>query len=281
MLESLLYTLKLFAPQRINRIDRHIINCLYHRISMINDNFVVLFEDTTPYYHTYRKIIMYKKLIVFLAAISIFAVSGCKNQNSEEKAPVAAPAAAPQNTNTLPAVDPDKLARDKARSQQLLAEGRIIPPRAEIIFKAGKIDGSLSVEDAERSYLFKKSAVRRCYMNELAYHSDAKGEVKAVIRYEAQQKAVVVDYTSAIQSEEFNKCLNEAISTWPLPQGVTLEVTLDFSSKPAPTLEEIRNSNRGLHGHDHGHDHDHLHQNDLDHDHTQDGSQDNVKEFRQ
>ena len=233
---------------------------------MLNDKLVVPLHNAILTY-SYWKIMMYKKLISIVTAVSLFAIGGCKNQNTEEKPPEVKPpveANEAQGANEPPKpqepVDPEKLARDKARSQQLLAEGKILPPRAEIVFKAGKIEGNLSAEDAERSYLYRKSAVRRCYMYELAYRAEAKGVVKTTIRHEAPKKATVVDYTSAIESEEFNNCIKEAVSTWSLPQGVTLEVILDFSSTPAPTLEEVRESNRGLHDHNHEH-------GDMDHDH--------------
>ena len=247
-----------------------IIHYLYQWMIMIDRAFVVL-KYNTMNMHIYWKITMYNKLIPILTAILLFALVGCNSKTAEEKAPEAKLAAEAneakdaKDANAQKPVDPEKLARDRARSQQLMAEGKIIPPRAEIIFKAGKIDGKLSVEDAERSYIYRKNAARRCYMYELAYREEAKGVVKATIRHEAPQKSTIVDYTSAIDSEEFNSCLKEAFATWSLPEGVTLEFSLDFSSKPAPTLQEIRESNRGLHGHDHGDmDHDH---GDMDHEH--------------
>ncbi len=198
--------------------------------------------------------------ILPLLALLLFVLPGCQPSAPKADAGSDAKPAQEQAKPETPQIDQEKLERDKAQAQKLIVGGQVLPPVVDVSFNAESVNERLTMEDADRSFMFSQTAVRLCYKNILGYHPDAKGTVTATIRHD-ESGIKIESFSNSIDVDGFESCIREALSHWRLPDGAQMSFSLDFSSKPGPTLEEFRE----LHGH--GHDHAEGHEHGEEHEH--------------
>ena len=158
-------------------------------------------------------------------------------------------------------LSPEEMAKREARVQKLneqakklREEGKILGPRVDIQFEVVQTEG-ISQDDAQRSFAFKKATLSRCYQELLMFDETVKGEISVKLSRGTDQKIEVADLTTTIKDPDFLDCAKQGFEAWRLPEQAKIEARLTFTSRPAPTAEEIR----AIHGNPKhaGHDHDH------------------------
>ncbi len=217
---------------------------------------------------------------IIILSILLICLTSCKAKvsdvNSEE------PAVQEKTDAEKAAADAEKKAQEQAeikknieRAKKLTKEGQYFKPITDIKFDISDIQGNLSNDDANRSYVFRKSAIKRCYLISLADDLETAGDVSMSLKYLENGKTAVENYKSTIENDDFNHCMQNAAAIWKLPPDTSMNVSFNFSSRPAPTIEDLKQLN-----YDHGHGHDHAHGADADevHEHELDEHQENPAE---
>lgn len=193
-----------------------------------------------------------------ISGLLFVALSGCNPGTPEQQRENTASQAA-ETEKTDQQKDADKKAayqKDLVRAKRLSDNGRVLKPITDVKFDVKKTDGSLSIEDALRSYEFRKGAIKRCYVDALIDEFEAKGSVSMTVKYADQGRAVVENYKSTITVPGFDDCIQKAAQIWRVPAGSSLDAEITFSSRPAPNLGELREINKQVYGHyehEHGH----------------------------
>ena len=149
-----------------------------------------------------------------------------------------------------------RLERDKAQAKKLAEEGQLLPPRVTVKLNVIDYNDKIALSDVDHSYEFVKAGIRGCYMRVLAFDLKAEGNLTLALEGAENHTSKCTVQDSSIHAEDFESCVQKACVHWPIPQGATLKVKMEFSSTPAPTVEEIREINHKLEhdGHE-GHDH--------------------------
>lgn len=196
-----------------------------------------------------------------ISALLLVFLSGCKAENSapkQDEPAVQAPAA----EKTAEQTEEEREAqykKDLLRAKRLTDNGKVLKPITGIKLDVKKTSGSLSVEDAYRSYEFRKGAIKRCYLDALIDEFEAKGTVSMTVKHTGEQTADVENYQSSVAVAGFDDCVKKAVQTWPLPAGSSFDAEISFTSRPAPNLGELREINRKSFGHDHERNHERDH----------------------
>ena len=182
---------------------------------------------------------MKRYILMILALLPAFCA--CQpSQKAEEPAAQAEAKPAESRPLQVELMDKEKADEIKNAAKGALEKGYHAPPRARVELNIVAVNDKISNTDAERSYAFRKSAIHRCYMTALAYEYMVQGEVKMALTHADTRVSEVSDFSSTIRTEGFESCVQEAAKSWPLPAGARIEVSLNFTSKPAPTPEELR-----------------------------------------
>lgn len=200
--------------------------------------------------------------IAITATLAAMLFMGCNapSENKTNPAPTANPSS--EQNDTVQKSDEQKQKdaeeqkkKDLARLKKLADNGKFLRPITEVKLDVKKTGGSLSVDDGYRSYLYRKGSITNCYINALVDEFEAKGSVSMTLKYVGKDKAAFENYQSSIQVDGFDECIQKAVQTWPIPQDSWLDIELSFSSRPEPTLHELREMNRNRNGHDDHDDH--------------------------
>ena len=193
--------------------------------------------------------------------------AGCNQSTPSHNAQPAAdktatPAQAAQATDDTAG----QLSKEKVNEMRLkqVREGNILPPRPHVAFQTLKTNERISSVDSDRAWIYRKSGVNRCYMDALLENAELKGTASFTLSRGDDETIHVEAYEDTLNSETFTACMKSQCAKWRLPQGARIEGTIELTSRPAPSVEEIksmRNTYGG--GHNHGHDHDHDHDHDA------------------
>ncbi|MBO4349711.1 MAG: hypothetical protein J6A01_02040 [Proteobacteria bacterium] len=200
------------------------------------------------------------KKIIIASVLLLAGAYGCQVKPAAPQADNPPQAVKPDNQ---PSQSPEEIAaekarheRDRAQAKKLADEGQILPPRVSVKLEILDHNDKVSLNDAELSYEFVKNAIRACYMRVLAFDSNAEGDITISLTSAENKTSNCTIKKTSITAEDFESCVTKACQHWPLPEGATLDIQMQFSSSPAPTVEEIRKINHQLE-HDGGeHDHD-------------------------
>lgn len=194
-------------------------------------------------------------IVILMLCLAGMAGCGAKEVGSisGEDAVKAAPAAAPEVKADHK--DPAKYERDRAQATKLLEDGHVLAPRVVENFEVIRTNDRMSIEDGRRAFEFRKTAFRHCYREALAYNLDLKGELRMAVKYAGSGQASVERFEMSMQADGLEACFRDAASKWLLPEGAEVEFKIDYSTRAAPTPEEIRKVNDTHGNHDHDHDH--------------------------
>lgn len=201
-----------------------------------------------------------KKIIVAFVLLFVWAY-GCQvkptdpptDNSSQTVKPDSQPGQSPEEI----AAEKARHERDRAQAKKLAEEGQLLPPRVSVKLEILDHNDKVSLNDAELSYEFVKNGIRACYMRVLAFDKNAEGDITIALESAENRTSKCTIQKTSITAEDFESCVTKACQHWPLPEGATLNIHMQFSSSPAPTVEEIRKINHQLeHG---GEEHDHEH----------------------
>ena len=198
--------------------------------------------------NTLFAILIMKKLIIVLVLLLVGAW-GCQiktdSQNDNQSQTV--------KPNNQPSQSPEETAaeiarheRDRAQAKKLAEEGQFLPPRVSLKLEVVDHNDKVSLNDAELSYEFVKNAIRACYMRVLAFDPKAEGDIAISLESAGNSTSNCTIKKTSITAEDFESCVTKACHHWPLPEGATLDIRMQFSSSPAPTVDEIRKINHQL-----------------------------------
>ncbi|MBQ9242334.1 MAG: hypothetical protein IJ165_03775 [Proteobacteria bacterium] len=202
-----------------------------------------------------------RKCDIVILMLCLTGMAGCGAREvgsiSGEEAAKAetAPAAAPEVKAEQR--DPAKFERDRAQATKLLEDGHVLAPRVVENFEVIRTNDRMSIEDGRRAFEFRKTAFRHCYREALAYNLDLKGSLRMSVKYAGSGQASVEHFEMSMQADGLEACFRDAASKWLLPEGAEVEFKIDYSTRAAPTPEEIRKVNDTHGNHDHDHDHEH------------------------
>lgn len=142
-------------------------------------------------------------------------------------------------------ISPEKA---KELQKKLKNEHRILPPKPIVKMTIDALSDHLSHADAQRSFLYREAAVKRCYINAIAAIPDAEGTFSLALSRSDNAAETAVDRYDAkgtVANDDFKNCILDMAKRWPLPSGAKLAATFDLSSVPPPTIEELRKQGSG------------------------------------
>ncbi len=142
-------------------------------------------------------------------------------------------------------ISPEKA---KELQKKLKNEHRILPPKPIVKMTIDALSDHLSHADAQRSFLYREAAVKRCYINTIAAIPDAEGTFSLALSRSDNAAETAVDRYDAkgtVANDDFKNCILDMAKRWPLPSGAKLAATFDLSSVPPPTIEELRKQGSG------------------------------------
>ena len=177
--------------------------------------------------------------IVFICLLGL-GLLGCNGQKPAQPAPVnempepaaAAEAAVPQKLTEA------EIAKRQEIIEKMRKEGRIVQPLINIQLQV--LDNhQISNEDVERSFLFRKAAITRCYSIELAMSGVFAGKASFRLKHvEDSGKPEVSEFSTDLPNE-MASCVMAATERWPVPNGADFKVALEFSAIER-TVEDIQ-----------------------------------------
>lgn len=185
-------------------------------------------------------------VLFFTGMMALVMFSACHANNNAEPSPQ------PDNKLTAAELNAEIIKKrnetvDRAVVEELQKRDNL-PPIGSSHMEVVSTNDRISIEDAERSYLFRKSAIEHCYLIALARDESAKGFVGLTMKRDSgTEKAVLDKMETDIKTEKFEECVTNAVDRWPLPEGAQITVKIHFSSKPAPSVEELQKLRNGHH----------------------------------
>lgn len=184
--------------------------------------------------------------------------AGCNQTTPSDTAKIASDKAAssapaPQATDDTAG----QLSKEKVNDMRLkqMRAGNILPPRPHVTFQTLKTNERISSVDSDRAWIYRKSGVNRCYMDALLENADLKGTATFTLSRGDDETIRIDAYEDTLNSETFTSCMKSQCAKWRLPQGAQIAGTIELTSRPAPSVEEIKEM-RNMYGGGHNHDHD-------------------------
>lgn len=203
-------------------------------------------------------------LLTTLCILSLFATTACQKpdlaeqkQTKEVAQKHAEGLAYNESLKTSGDISPEKA---KELQKKLKKEHRILPPKPVVKVSFGDLSANLSNADAQRSYLYREAAIKRCYINTIAEIPEAEGTFTlSLSRQNGSDETAVRDYTAtgSIATDDFKNCIADMAKRWPLPNNASLSARFELHAIPAPSVEEFRQQSANgaykipAHRHDH------------------------------
>lgn len=199
-------------------------------------------------------------MIVLIAFLLGFAACQAKTEQAPDKAETQD--AATPNSLEPPRVDYNTPEHKAARDTVLRAAD--YAPQLVDRVHVTEVSNNISMQDADRAYLYGKAEIRLCYTNAFIDNNELALDSNVKVTLDAAGKVSEVAFEPAIADEKFGKCMHDAMNRFRFPkprdgQPATVVFNMNLTHKPPVTAEEIEAGISPDHAHDHDHDHDHGH----------------------
>lgn len=189
--------------------------------------------------------------------LCLFAAGCTPAPSSQDAQPPTNKTASPAQSTPSTDDTAGQLSKEKVNDMRLkqMRAGNILPPRPHVTFQTLKTNERISSVDSDRAWIYRKSGVNRCYMDALLENAELKGTASFTLSRGDDETIHIGAYEDTLNSETFTSCMKSQCAKWRLPQGAQIEGTVELTSRPAPSVEEIKEM-RNVYGGGHNHDHD-------------------------